>query len=441
MHDVGTNPYAPPKASPFESPTNVRWGILALLMAYAGLVHFNRISITVAGTEKIMPDYGISETQMGMVYSAYLFVYTICMMPGGWLIDRVGPKKALLFLGLGSAVLVPMTGATSFAGPTFILLALFVIRGLLGLVSAPIHPAAARAVSFWMPVQGRGVANGLVTGAAVTGIALTYFVFGFLMDSVGWPTAFLLAGIATLLLALAWSAYATDHPSQHPAVNASEREWIEEGDPTPVEQTEGIAGYLELLVNRSLIMLTVSYAALSYFQYLFFYWMQYYFKNIMKMDDFESRVFATLPMLAMSAGMISGGWLGDFTQSRLGGWSGRALTPVGGMLASGVLLLLGLLDIHPAWTVTCFTLSMGALGASESAFWVTGVELGGKRGGLSGAFLNTIGNIGGILAPVITPLFSSYFGWKAGLALASVLCIIGAGMWWWVDPPLSKKRV
>ena len=68
------------------------------------------IRSAVAGTEHIMQDYSIEKTKMGMVYSSYLVVYTLCMMPGGWLIDRIGPKKALMILGFGSAILVPMTG-------------------------------------------------------------------------------------------------------------------------------------------------------------------------------------------------------------------------------------------------------------------------------------------------------------------------------------------
>jgi sugar phosphate permease len=98
------------EGSPDESPTHVRWRIVALLMAYAGLCHFNRVSISVAGTEAIMPQYGIGETTMGVVYSAYLFAYTLCMMPAGWLIDRMGPRTELVLVGFGSAVIVPVTG-------------------------------------------------------------------------------------------------------------------------------------------------------------------------------------------------------------------------------------------------------------------------------------------------------------------------------------------
>ncbi|MEX2288221.1 MAG: MFS transporter [Planctomycetaceae bacterium] len=427
------------------SSTNVRWRILAMLMAYAAMCHFNRMSIAVAGAEHIMHDYSISETKMGMVYSSYLFVYTLCMMPGGWVIDRIGPKKALMILGFGSAILVPMTGLASYAGSALrVVLVLCVIRALLGVVSTPMHPGAARSVSFWMPYQTRGFANGLVTGAAVAGIASTYFVFGYLMDLTGWPCAFLVAGCATLLLAIVWSVCCADHPNQHPAVNERERKLIAEGQiavPTQsgiVEDfsSSNMTGALLRWIrgNRSLLLLTLSYAMYSYFQYLFFYWMQYYFDHVLELGQADGRLYATIATLAMAVGMISGGWIADRIESRFGTRRGRAITPACGMIASAVLLSLGILAGQSLWVVACFVLAMGALGTSESSFWVTGVELGRQRGGISAAILNTGGNAGGIISPTLTPLLGKIFGWKVGLGVASVLCIFGAALWWWIEP-------
>src|SRR5262245_23280683 len=87
-----------------------RWLIVLMLMGFAFLGHFNRVSISVAGTERFI-GHGIDEEQMGMVYSAFLLVYTICMLPGGWVIDRVGPRLALTGMGLGMGFCVVLTGA------------------------------------------------------------------------------------------------------------------------------------------------------------------------------------------------------------------------------------------------------------------------------------------------------------------------------------------
>src|SRR5262245_40868190 len=93
-----------------ERPTFVRWRMLALLFAYSFMSWFNRVSMSVAGKQHLMKYYGISEDHMGIVYSALLFSYTICMTPGGWFVDRFGPWVALVIMGLGSALWGALTG-------------------------------------------------------------------------------------------------------------------------------------------------------------------------------------------------------------------------------------------------------------------------------------------------------------------------------------------
>jgi MFS family permease len=258
--------------------------------------------------------------------------------------------------------------------------------------------------------------------------------------------------VITLLLAVLWAAYATDHPVQHRSVNGQERQLIEQSDPPPQPRIGpsnpdladlgcapgnriGVWAKVELLLcNRSLLLLTISYAAVGYFEYLFFYWIDYYFDKVLELGKEEARLCATIPNLAMAVGMALGGWLADRAQKRFGDRRGRAVVPVGGMVASALLLGLGITSVQPTWVVIWFALAMTAVGACEAAFWVTGIELGRRQGGTSAAILNTGGNAGGLLAPVVTPLFSEYFGWQAGLSLASVFCLVGAVLWYWIDP-------
>src|SRR5262245_48811827 len=162
--------------TPTTRPTWVRWQIVGLLMAFAIMCHFNRISMSVAGTDRIMKQYEIGEPTMGAVYLAYLLAYTLFMSPGGWFIDRFGPKIALALMGFGSAVFVMLTGVSGMIFQTAeyagaLLALLIVIRALTGVVSAPMHPGHARTVSFWVPFQDRAWANGLVCCAACIGIA------------------------------------------------------------------------------------------------------------------------------------------------------------------------------------------------------------------------------------------------------------------------------
>jgi MFS family permease len=477
----------PSPAALAAPPTWVRWRILAILMAYSAMCHINRISMSVAGNDAILRDYSISETEIGLVYSAYLVVYTIFMTPGGWLIDRRGPKLALMLMGFGAATFATLTGCVGLFATTaaLLLVPLLLVRGFMGMMNAPMHPGAARAISFWFPAVTQSTANGLVTGAALLGISGTYLIFGFLVDRLGWPGAFMVCGCATAILAALWTFYAADYPHYHSSVNAAERQLIQgidwrarllaEGAEdlpaksgqesqtgiVPQESTFGVvheppegvstssdlggsgAATLDIAVrpvsllrNRSLVWLTISYAAVGYFEYLFMYWVQYYFDKVLDLGKDAGRSYATVPNLAMMLGMFAGGWIADRLQRRFGHRLGRALVPTVGMVGGALFLVLGLIDREPIWAVCCFSVAMAAVGASEGPFWTTAIELGGPRGATAAGIFNTGGNVGGLLAPVVTPLLSNSLGlgWQGGFSLASVFCVLGAIVWLWIDP-------
>jgi MFS family permease len=408
------------------------WNVL-LLMACAGLGHFNRVSISVAGSERLMKDYDISETGMGAVYSAYLLAYTLCMIPGGAIIDRIGPRAALVGMGFGTALFALATGILGLgpAGMLFSLPILVVIRALAGAASVPLHPGAARFVSLSVPPRSQAFVNGMITGTALLGIAMTFTVFGWLIDSFGWPMAFVISGTATALLAAIFAI--SPHPAPLPALADAPRPAcdIDQHRSEPQESTPWRLKLTSLLQNRSLVLLTLSYAAVGYFQYLVFYWGQHYFTNVLALGTDDGRFYATFPNLAMAVGMPLGGWLAGVLQARTR--LGRGFVPAAGLLSSAVLVSAGVLVQNPVWVVSCFSLAMFAVGMSEGLFWTAAVELGGEDGGLSAAFFNTGGNAGGLLAPVVTPIFSSFFGWQGGFGLASAVCILGAVAWRWID--------
>src|SRR5438105_3652151 len=106
MHSVT---YSTRSELPHNRPTWVRWQIVALLMAYSFMNWHNRISLSVADTP-IKEEYKLDDTAIGIIDSALLTAYTLCMTPGGWFIDRFGPRRALLLLGFGTAIFVTLTG-------------------------------------------------------------------------------------------------------------------------------------------------------------------------------------------------------------------------------------------------------------------------------------------------------------------------------------------
>ncbi len=436
-------------------PTWVRWRVVALLLAFSFMSWFNRVSMSAAYDERIQNQLHISEEAIGWVYSALLFAYMLFMTPGGWLADRIGPRGTLALMGFGSALFVALTGVVGLVAQTAstTLLLLLVIRALMGAFTAPIYPASGRALLHWLPARQRAGANGAIMGAALLGIACTYFGFGVLLDRFDWPTAFLITGGVTAVLAVIWTCYATNWPRQHPGVNAAELHWI--GSQTlhlPIASDSSVslraanpshrlvvhaaqpATWWTLLHNRSLMLLTLSYAAIGYFEYLFYFWMHYYFDGVLKLGKTESRVYAMILYLAMAAGMFLGGWISDRLQRTWGRRVGRTAVAVGGMLGGAILLGVGLLATEPAAIVVWFALALAAVGATEGPLWATALELGGRQGGTAAGIFNTGGNAGGAIAPIATPLVSQALGWLWGIGLGSLVCLVGVILWFWIDP-------
>jgi MFS family permease len=405
----------------------MRWRIVPLLMLFAALAHFNRISMSVAGAEKIIaPDF-IGKEQMGLVYSAFLLLYTIFMIPGGWFIDRCGPRAAWMVVGFGSAAGAALTGAAGlvYSEPAALLVGLLVVRSLMGMCNSPLHPCGARLVANWIPPAGASLANGLINCAALLGIASTYLVFGTLIDWFGWPKAFLVAGAVTLLVSLVWTMTASDHPPGY--VPAAKRV----GPAAPGGRARR---FLLLLGNRSLACLTVSYGLVGYFQYLFFYWAEYYFKEDLKYPDETSRWITTLLALAMGAGMVLGGWVSDRAAARWGTRVGLAAAPVAGLLLATAATLLAAFASERGLILLCLAVALPAVGLSEGSFWTVAVRIGGRLGGTAAAVLNTGGNAGGLLAPALAPVIADLYGWGAVLAVAGLVCFGGAVLWWGVIP-------
>ena len=427
---------------PDSRPTNIRWLIVLMLMGFTFLGHFNRNNISVVGSEQFIKSGELTEQQMGWVYSTFLFVYTCGMLPGGWLIDRLGPKRALAGMGIGMGGCVILTGLLGFMKLSLaaMLLTLIVIRGLAGALSVALHPGAARSVSLWFPFRERSTANGLVTAGALIGVATCYPVFGWLMDRFNWPEAFVLSGTTMMVFAVVWAFLSSDDVSGHSWTNDAERNLVHINDRVPSRSTASWQDVLRLFGNLQLLLLTLSYAALSYFQYLFFYWLGYYFNDVLKLPTAESRQATFTVLIAMAVGMAFGGWYSDWLCRRFGHRLGCRIMAMTGMGTSSALALLGLFTTDPQQIVLYFALAVGALGLCEGIFWTTAPTLEKRTGGLACAFLNTGGNAGGLLAPIFTPYLAKEFGWPAAISVACVVCALGGLLWLGIDSEAGRTE-
>src|SRR5262249_26098153 len=147
-----------------------------------------------------------------------------------------------------------------------------------------------RIAQAWIPFDSRAWANGLVLGATTIGVAAAPLVFGNLSDLLTWQQACVFMGALTALLGCLWAGYGRNSPSEHGGVNEAEREWI---GTAPEAAVPAAGDFVGMLTNPGLLLLTGTYAAVGYYEYTLFYWMKYYFSDVLHYPEQTSRSFTS----------------------------------------------------------------------------------------------------------------------------------------------------
>ena len=398
---------------------------MALMVALSAMSYINRTLMPVAAPTLIKHFY-LSETQMGSIFSAFILSYAILMAPGGWLSDRFGPRWVLALVGGGSALFTALTalvGALSLARFAGVFGCFLAVRFALGGFSAPLYPACARMSASWIPLLDRARVQGMIIGGAPLGAAITPVLFAWLIARYGWQHSFFFASAATVALTILWLAYAQDRPPGDSAPAAVT---------TPARRTD--ISIWSLLKSKNILLLTAGYFALNYFEYIFFYWIYYYFGEIRKVGASQSAIYTTVLLLVMMVMLPLGGWVSDRLIPRFGSTPACRAVAVAGMVLSAALLYVGTNIVTGLAMVALLSLALGLAATAEGPFWAALIDAGGGHVGSAGGIMNGIGNLGGLLAPVLTPYIASRAGWSWGLYFGSFIVLMGAISWFFLQP-------
>src|SRR3954465_7503506 len=201
-----------PERSPGFRPTTV---VLVLLCLMYGITYIDRVNVSTAAAV-FRKDLNLSNTQVGLVFSAFAYPYLIFQILGGWVGDRFGARRALTIAGVIWAAATLLMGVVGSLG------SMLAARVLLGFGEGATFPVATRAMADWTPASRRGFAQGITHSAARLGNALTPPLVAALIVSVSWRGSFLVLGIASFAWTAIWITYFRDNPRDHPAISADE---------------------------------------------------------------------------------------------------------------------------------------------------------------------------------------------------------------------------
>ncbi|HET9099661.1 MAG TPA: MFS transporter [Acidobacteriaceae bacterium] len=412
------------------------------LFILSGVAFLDRTNISIAGLD-ISREYGLGNQRLGWIFSSFLIGYAVFQLPAGWLSSRFGPRRVLT---VGVLLWGAMTALTAML-PTRIehaVLLLVGVRFVLGAGESVIYPAANQFVARWVPLQERGVINGLIFAGVGAGSGLTPPMLSWLISHHGWRSAFWFSATVGFLVGIVWWLIARDTPEEHPAVRSAELREIQKGlDPqaTGRGSEKPAIRWRAIFHRRDLVVLMAGYFSFGYIAWIYFSWFFLYMAQVRGFDLRSSARYAMLPFLSMTVCCLAGGVLSDRLTKRHGLRVGRCILAAGSMVGTAIFLVIGSQVGSPQLAGLILAGGAGALYVSQSSFWSVSADIAGDNSGIFSSIMNMGGQIGGAVTASLTPWIAQRYGWTTSFAIAAALALVSAACWLTVHPerPLDGR--
>jgi MFS family permease len=404
-------------------------GVLALLCAMYFITYIDRVNVGTAASA-FQKDLGLSNTELGLIFSGFAYPYLLFQVAGGWLGDHFGPRRTLFWSGMIWAVATILTG---FVGG---FTTLFLAR-LLG--EGATFPAATCAMQHWTPFGKRGFAQGLTHAFARLGNASTPPLVAALVIAISWRGSFILLGMLSLIWGLVWVLYYRNAPEDHPHISVEELETL----PVPALEAKPKAPWGELV--QRMWPVTLTYFCYGWCLWLYLNWLPLFFKNNYDLDLKKSAIFASGVFFAGVAGDTLGGFLSDKILHRTGNvrFARLSIVVIGftGALAS----LMPILFVHDM-TLVALCLSSGFFCAELviGPMWSIPMDIAPKFSGTAAGLMNCGSAFAAIVSPLAAGIMIDMSGnWYLPFLMTMLLMGIGIAAAFLMHPerPLIAEEI
>jgi ACS family hexuronate transporter-like MFS transporter len=407
------------------SKSRYRWIVTGLIF-FITLVNFIDRSAVSFVVGPLKEEFNFTDTEFGMILSAFGVGYVLLTALGGWLVDKRGSRLiwplAAITWSLCVGLLGFAVGFWSFIG----------LRFILGVTEGPHFPAMSKAVNDWLPPseRARALSFGLaaIPLSAVIGAPIT----SYLVADFGWRVMFFAISSIGILWGIVWYILFRDRPEDSQYVSPAELATIHAGRKQRSLKEESSTDWRLILTHPTLVANNIAYFAFGYMLFFATLWLPAYFLSEHNLNLKSVGWYLTIPWIVGTIFLKAGGFLSDWLFKKTG--SNRIarshLLWVSQLLAAFSFMAVGF-SHSLLYSIIFLSLGLGFGFMPQSIFFSVNIDVAKHRSATAQGITSGCLSLAGIIAPALTgwliDFTSSYqaaFLLLGGLTIVSVLVVI-----------------
>jgi MFS family permease len=416
MTAVRTEPSAPARPAPLL--LHRRRGVVVVLLCVMYFIsYFDRNNIATAGPS-IIKEFHLTATQFGLAASVFSIFYAVLQIFGGWIGEKVGPRRGLLILGILWGL------STLFTGLAVGLISLLIARAVLGFSESATFPTATQAMSRWVPPDRNGLVQGVVHSASRLGTAVAPIVVAALIVVSGWRSSFIYIGLLSMLWAVVWYVMFRDRPKDAKGITAIELAEVPD-IPRPADRPP--VPWRKLI--RTILPVTLVDFGYGWVAWVFFTWIPTLLATTYHQNVANYGLLTSLVLVGGVVGDTLGGFVSDRILRRTlnARFARRTLLLIGFI---GSLLCLTPLIFTPPLNVAVVALAFSFffLELTNAQLWAIPMDVAPTWSGVASGMMNTGFAVAGIVSPIAvgalvdsTGGFAFPFGISVGILVAAAV--------------------
>lgn len=375
--------------------TNYRWVVSGLIFFITLINFIDRSAISFVITP-LKQEFHFTDTEFGMILSAFGVGYILLTVLGGWLVDVFGARVVWPVAAVGWSICVGLLGIAigfwSFIG----------LRFLLGVTEGPHFPAMTRSISNWLSPneRARALSLGLVAIplSSVIGAPLT----AMLVADYGWRAMFFIISITGIVWAFVWYYLFTDRPEDCKYVNKAEKAFIA----APTHESKRVRQPVDwrfILTHPALIANNIAYFAFGYMLFFATLWLPGYFLTEHNLNLKSVGWYLTIPWLVGAIFLKAGGMISDYLYRKTGsGRIARAHVIWVSQLFAAIFFLLMSYTHTLTLAIVFLSLGIGFGLLPQPAFFSVNIDVAKERAGSAQGITSSCLSVAGVIAPVAT---------------------------------------